>query len=221
MDPFFVLLHNSGWMLWNLILAWLPVGLAWYLFCKRSDWFVSVWRTGISIVLFLVFIAFYPNSIYLLTDWIHYPLQHIYLSQISEFADLVLFVQYAFLTLNGLVTHIVVLMLFFRWVEKLHVRLSHKIIIDILFVSFVTIAFPYGLWLGRVLRLNSWDLITFSGWQQIFDGTLYAMQYSEFWLLILGWAVLILCVNLVAVVMWYALSHLNLNTLSHGRGKVC
>ena len=57
---------HSGWIAWNLFLAFIPLGLSFWLFRRKSQSRSVFWW-----VAFLVFIAFLPNAPYLLTDIIH------------------------------------------------------------------------------------------------------------------------------------------------------
>ena len=56
----------SGWILWNLFLAFIPLVLSFWLFRRRTNDRTVWWWLG-----WLVFIAFLPNAPYLLTDIIH------------------------------------------------------------------------------------------------------------------------------------------------------
>lgn len=56
----------SGWILWNLFLAFIPVALSFWLFRRQK-----ISRTLIWWLTYVVFIAFLPNAPYLLTDIIH------------------------------------------------------------------------------------------------------------------------------------------------------
>ncbi|HEY9666890.1 MAG TPA: DUF1361 domain-containing protein, partial [Coleofasciculaceae cyanobacterium] len=57
---------HSGWIAWNLFLAFIPLALSFWLFRKKLGSRSVLWWVG-----FLIFIAFLPNAPYLLTDVIH------------------------------------------------------------------------------------------------------------------------------------------------------
>ncbi len=63
--PFFCILPHSGWISWNLFLAFIPMVLSFWLF-RRSTRPTPPWW-----IIFLVYAAFLPNAPYLLTDIIH------------------------------------------------------------------------------------------------------------------------------------------------------
>ncbi|MGL4883991.1 MAG: DUF1361 domain-containing protein, partial [Waterburya sp.] len=56
----------SGWIVWNLFLAFIPLALSFWLFVRRNIKRSLLWWIGL-----VVFIAFLPNAPYLLTDIIH------------------------------------------------------------------------------------------------------------------------------------------------------
>src|SRR5665213_1756657 len=62
--------HSSEYwyLVWNLFLAWVPLGLAYVLFryLKKNPWFS--WQ---GVLLTLVWLGFLPNSFYMISDFIH------------------------------------------------------------------------------------------------------------------------------------------------------
>lgn len=56
----------SGWILWNLFLAFIPLALSFWLFRRHS-----IARTPFWWLICLIYIAFLPNAPYLLTDIVH------------------------------------------------------------------------------------------------------------------------------------------------------
>lgn len=56
----------SGWILWNLFLAFIPLALSFWLFRRKKISRSLVWWLTL-----VVFVAFLPNAPYLLTDIIH------------------------------------------------------------------------------------------------------------------------------------------------------
>jgi uncharacterized membrane protein len=57
----------SGWILWNLFLAFIPLALSFWLFRRRNKSRNSLWWLAL-----VVYIAFLPNAPYVLTDVIHF-----------------------------------------------------------------------------------------------------------------------------------------------------
>lgn len=128
---------------WNLFLAFVPwcCGLALQL---KPEW---RHRRGIAVIFGLVWLAFFPNAPYILTDLFHLRRQ----SAVPVWFDLVLILSYAwtgllygFLSLQEL-----------REVMKDFLRKSRiaPVTVCLLFLS------AFGIYLGRYLRWNSWDIL--------------------------------------------------------------
>lgn len=133
------------YMAWNLFLAWIPfllsMGLVRYI--KRHAW--SSW---FGMVLSIAWLAFLPNSFYMVSDFIH-------LSEIADSAQL-LFSAVMFMAFiaTGVLLGLSSIYLVHRELEKrLHPRLSSSAIAIILFVCSIAI------YIGRDLRWNTWDLL--------------------------------------------------------------
>lgn len=134
---YFVIGENFSWMAYNILLAFIPVLAAW-LFYKAK-------KPVIKIILFISWLFFVPNTIYLFTDILHLMDQ---VSEFNLFGAVVLAVQYAFLFITGFLTYILSLYL----IEK-KMKLPSFIVIGLNFLV------GFGVVLGRVYRLNSWDMI--------------------------------------------------------------
>ena len=65
-DAFEAFNNYSGWIVWNLFLAFIPLILSFWLFLRRSKQRSLLWWLGL-----IVYITFLPNAPYLLTDIIH------------------------------------------------------------------------------------------------------------------------------------------------------
>lgn len=123
---------------WNLILALLP-----YFFAGLAVERVWVLRW----VFFILWFVFFPNSLYIFTDYIHLPehpeMLHFDIVYISVMAIAGLFSGFASL-------------------EIVHTFLNkhfHKKIAWLLVGTTFVIAI-FGVYIGRFLRFNSWDIIS-------------------------------------------------------------
>jgi uncharacterized membrane protein len=141
--------RHSGWMAWNLFLAFIPLALSVWLFRRTSQSRCILWWVG-----FLVFIAFLPNAPYLLTDIIH--LIHAIRTNYSVWIiTLVLIPQHLLAILAGFEAYIVSLI---NLGYYLHRQGARKFII---WAELMTHALSaVGIYLGRFKRFNSWDLVT-------------------------------------------------------------
>lgn len=128
-----------GFLLWNLFLAFIPFWLSLMVFKTKS----KVKR----IILLSLWLLFFPNAPYLVTDLFHY--RHV--PPVPQGYDMALLVSYAW---TGLVLgHLSVL-----FIHETMIRMLHRVIAWILvFTSLLAGAF--GIYLGRFLRWNSWDVI--------------------------------------------------------------
>jgi uncharacterized membrane protein len=134
------------YLLWNLFLAWLPMvcSLAAYNVYKRSSrlsWLV----VGTCA---LVWLLFFPNAPYLLTDLIHLNPQ----GDVPFWFDLILIVAFAWTgSFLGLIS---------LFLMQALVRKAIGTIASWLFALGVLGVSGFGIYLGRFLRWNSWDVIT-------------------------------------------------------------
>jgi uncharacterized membrane protein len=135
---------NYAFLIWNLFLAWLPLIFA-LLACERyraasgRDWhflaFTAAW------------LLFFPNAPYIFTD-----LTHLTSRYFPHFwVDLVLVLCCA---LTGLVLGFVSLYLIHCIAVKVFGRFLAWV-----FIAGVTGLSSFGIYLGRFLRFNSWDVI--------------------------------------------------------------
>lgn len=136
--------YRYAYLIWNLLLAWLPLLFALLASEKfRAGEFRS-WRFGAMAGAWLLF---FPNAPYIFTDVIH--LLH---GQYRHFwVDLTLILMCAF---TGLVLGFVSLYL----MQSL-VRQRFGEIASWLFIAMVTGLSGFGIYLGRFLRFNSWDVV--------------------------------------------------------------
>ncbi|HEY1040293.1 MAG TPA: DUF1361 domain-containing protein [Bacteroidia bacterium] len=126
---------------WNLFLAWIPYWLINHTVKKEPRLNV---KNGILI---LVWLAFLPNAPYLVTDFIHF-----HSTAKTRWLDIVLLSSYA---LSGI-------LLFYFSIRKFK-ELFYDLIperLQALATFTIIAASSYGIYLGRVLRFNSWDVIT-------------------------------------------------------------
>ncbi len=131
---------------WNVFLALIPLIFGWLVFVTHQ----KVLKVACALIWFL----FLPNTLYLITDLPHIIWQwhHMHLA-----GQIALALQYLTLVLIGMVTFILAL----YPVEKTLLRsswLKKKSLIP-LFVIVTNFFIGIGIVLGRVMRINSWDVI--------------------------------------------------------------
>jgi uncharacterized membrane protein len=136
------------YLVFNLVLAWIPLGLG--LVLRR--WLAGHRWSGVpAIALSAAWLVFLPNSFYMISDLAHLqsvtgPHAQFDVVMFSSFAATGVLVGYASLTL----VH-----------RELHRRLPTGP--STLIVATVLLLCSFGIYLGRVLRWNSWDVVTHPG----------------------------------------------------------
>ena len=135
----------DGGMIWNLFLAWLPALSALAAYNLRQTHSVLRWITISGFV--LVWLLFLPNAPYLITDIMHLQPR----PEIPYWFDLILYVAFAW---TGSFLGLVSLLL----IQEV-VRHAAGALASWLFILGVLALNSFGIYLGRFLRWNSWDVI--------------------------------------------------------------
>ncbi len=173
---FIVLDISQLYLNWNLFLAFLPLVFLYIAFYKvQSNIFKYV-------LFFLVFL-FLPNAPYVITDSFHIvPWSKV------VWLDTLIFFSFAFVALWFYIFTI----LFF--IKKQQKWFSPKK--EIFFLSIISFLNSFGIYLGRELRFNSWDIVhnPASLFFRIFDIILYPFGYEHFLNIIIFWTLFLFCV---------------------------
>ena len=131
-------------LIWNLILAWLPLGFAILLLSKLK---LRPWVDPVCILLSLLWLVFLPNSFYLVSDLIHLQTT----AEVSVLYDAVLFTSFIF---NGFLAGFISIYLIHKELLK---RLKQPQVN--LIIAGVLLVCSFAIYLGRVLRWNTWDIV--------------------------------------------------------------
>jgi uncharacterized membrane protein len=125
---------------WNLFLAWLPLAFSTELNVQNSRWknilFAAAW------------LLFLPNAPYIITDFLH--LRH--RSPVPYWFDILLLFSAA---VNGLLLFLLSVQRVDRFLE---IKYGNRKAAGLVFSAFFLCAF--GIYIGRYLRWNSWDILT-------------------------------------------------------------
>jgi uncharacterized membrane protein len=133
-----------SFLIWNLFLAWLPMVFA-ILACEKyrsvsgRSWGFAGWAGA--------WLLFFPNSPYIFTDLIHLTTQF----YMHFWVDLSLILLCA---ITGLVLGFVSLFLMQSVVTRMLGRAASWC-----FIGAVAALSGFGIYLGRILRFNSWDIL--------------------------------------------------------------
>jgi uncharacterized membrane protein len=131
------------WLSWNLFLAVVP-----YLILRfaigRPSWIENNVKFGL---LFITWLLFIPNSFYIITDLFHLEIR----IGIPLWFDLALILSFAW---NGILLGV----LSVRQMEKI-MQVKFPAIGEWQFVYPMMLLNAFGIYIGRYLRYNSWDVI--------------------------------------------------------------
>ncbi len=142
-----VLSFNAQWMLWNAILAVLPVAFA-YLYFKADHGFYKI-------VLAVLWLLFFPNALYIVSDMEHVIWQW----PLASFGErLLLLVQYLHLEVIGLLAYICGMYAFEKELRHRFKKRHRKFVsTSIIALNFII---GFAIVMGKVERVNSWDVFS-------------------------------------------------------------
>ncbi len=161
---------------WNLFLAWLPL-----LF---SSMITNTQFSVRNITLFSLWLLFFPNSPYLITDLFHLQER----AGVPLYFDLVLLFMAAW---NGLLMGLYSL----RNIEQLLLKRFSIVKVKLITVSLFVLC-GFGIYLGRYDRYNSWHLVTqpFDLMEGIVSKLLSPASHPRVWAVTVLFAVVLLLI---------------------------
>jgi len=151
-------------LVWNLFLAWIPFYVSALLQLFKQ-------KRRVSYLLLITWLLFFPNSLYIITDLIHVGRG----SDFPRWFDAILIFSAAVL---GLLMAFISLYRVEQFLEtKMKQRVVHALMIFILFLG------SFGVYLGRFLRWNSWDVLhqPHRLFVSIGERILYPVEYWYAW----------------------------------------
>ncbi len=153
--------------IWNLFLAWIPFFISQAV--NRMERFFS--KNLFFYGILLVWLLFFPNAPYILTDLFHLEKKQ----DIPLWYDLLLILSFAW---NGLIIGYISLMQMEMQIRR---RVNKKA--ASIFVLGVLCLAAYGVFLGRFLRWNSWDVFTdpFTVAENILHMARHPLHYPGVW----------------------------------------
>ena len=160
-----------AFLVWNLFLAFVPYFFS-YSLVTRPAWIENRWKFA---ALFTGWLLFIPNSFYMLTD-----LFHLYDSTaVPRWYDLLLILCFAW---NALLTGI----LSVRQMEKI-IQARWQFRFEWLFVYPVMLLNATGIYIGRYLRFNSWDIVSnpFALLADMIQVLAHPLHFKNAWAMIL------------------------------------
>lgn len=160
---------------WNLFLAWIPLLCVTWLQRQSDEGKVTMTKLVISS---LVWLAFFPNSPYIITDFVHlFPK---YDSGLYWHEQLTFFGYAISALLAGMVS--------MYWIKQLWVKYTSVKTSWIALIISIALS-GYGIYLGRIERWNSWDIIAqpFS----LVEYILRSMTYRITWMFVVEYGLFV------------------------------
>lgn len=133
--------YRFVFLVWNLFLAWLPFAVGFLLSSRDSN----KWKQW---SLFAVWLLFFPNAIYIITDLIH----------LKETGGVPLWYD-ALLLFAAAITGLIMAFVSLHKAEIfLYGHFKQKVVQPL--IVLILLLGSFGVYLGRFLRWNSWDVFT-------------------------------------------------------------
>jgi len=130
---------------WNLFLSWIPLLIA---YAARVHSRAFPGRRLVTALLSFVWLLFFPNAPYMITDLIHLSVD--YGSNLTWHDTIMLFYYAQVSLINGLIS--------LYWIHHAWLTVFGNKIGNILLIFSLPLA-GYGIYLGRIERWNSWDIL--------------------------------------------------------------
>ncbi len=135
---------DFDYLIWNLFLAWMPLGFAFWLttVLKRKLW--SSWEGLAASILWLVFL---PNSFYMISDFIHL----LDAPRVDVLYDTIMFTSFIY---TGV-------LLGFSSLYLVHLQLKRRFTppTATVLLGITLLVCSFAIYVGRDLRWNSWDIL--------------------------------------------------------------
>ncbi len=140
-----VLVENMSMIGWNSFLTLIPILCGWLMFKTRQKLLQAAFA--------LLWFSFLPNTLYILTDLRYLPEQWDAMSTLGKLGLAVQYILYELIGVSSFLLAVYPLektLLRSRWREN-------KMVLPFLLIT-VNFCIGFGMVLGRVQRLNSWDI---------------------------------------------------------------
>jgi len=136
--------HRYSFIPWNLFLAWASFALTGILVRSVHH---ARWLSWRNLGLSILWLAFLPNTFYVLTDFVHVKPT----AEISQLYDIVMI---SLLVFTGFILGFANLFMVHReLLKRLSVTASYAVIEAVILVC------SFAIYVGRDLRWNSWDVV--------------------------------------------------------------
>ncbi|SMF41364.1 Uncharacterized membrane protein [Paenibacillus barengoltzii] len=148
-------------LIWNVFLAWIPLGLAVLLDVIHLIPSRKV-KVALGVPVGLLWLFFYPNAAYLITDLLH-PFNRYTIAAGTRFWEELLFWDHLLTLLFAALLGLALATVSLASVHHL-VRRAGGSLAGWAFAVLVLLLSSFGIYLGRFIRWNSWDLLRHPGY---------------------------------------------------------
>ncbi len=176
--------RNYLFLVWNLFLAWVPYGGT-----LALRWLHERRLSSVSLVpFFLVWLGFLPNAPYLVTDFVHLRFS----VGAPLWFDAVMVASFAWAGVGLGAASL-------RGGSRI-VRARGGAWTAVAFVPMVALATGFGIYLGRFVRLNTWDVATRPGTVivQVLSPLVHPLGHSRAWTVTLTFALFFVVVYIAS-----------------------
>ena len=172
---------NYFFLNWNLFLAFVPLGVTIFyeMLINDGNKFARSWWMKAGVL--GSWLLFFPNAPYILTDIFHMRWE----DSAPQWFDLILILSYAW---TGLMAGFISLSDIQKYV--LRIQSNWTMFVTVAALIFLT---AFGIYLGRFLRFNSWDILHRPGhlFTEIGDRFVHPFRHSRTWGMTIGMGVLL------------------------------
>ncbi len=169
---------DFDYLIWNLLLAWLPLLFAIRLLKVLEHKLWSSWEGLATSLLWLIFL---PNSFYMISDFIH--LQEV--MRVDVLYDAVMFTSFIYTGVT----------LGFSSLYLIHLQLKRRLTARSAsaWIALTLLICSAGIYIGRDLRWNSWDILTNPGGLlfDISDRIIHPSAYPQMFVTVISFFILL------------------------------
>ena len=135
--------YTFNYFIWNLFLSWIPLLVAFRLVKVLRS---KLWSSWEALAYSFIWLIFLPNSFYMISDLIH-------ISEVPSSYTVLFAVAFMTIIVGALMNGFLsVFLIQVEFNKRVSIRSSEILIIILFLLS------SYGIYVGRVLRWNSWDV---------------------------------------------------------------
>ncbi len=135
--------YAFNYFIWNLFLSWIPLLIAFRLVKVLRS---KLWSSWEALAYSFIWLIFLPNSFYMISDLIH-------INEVPGSYTVLFAVAFMAIIVSALINGFLsVYLVQAEFNKRVSIRTSETLITTLFVLS------SYGIYIGRVLRWNSWDV---------------------------------------------------------------